>query len=509
MTTPTPASVLVVDDEPDLRTLYELTLLREGHAVVAAPDLTQAREWLAQRRFDVLITDMRLPDGLGLELLRELGEQQRGERCIVITAYGSAENAVEALKSGAFDYLTKPVDLKQLRGAVTAAVQSQRSAPGPAGGAPGSAPSGATNANGEPGRRAPSPPPIGVQALNRIVGRAPSIAQIKSRIEKVATSMAPVLILGESGTGKELVARAVHDCSHRHAGPFVAVNCGAIPENLIEAEFFGARKGAYTGATQDREGYFQAARGGTLFLDEIGDLPLAMQAKLLRVIQERRVRSLGGVQEESVDVRLVSATHRDLGALVQAGQFRQDLFYRLNVIELRTPALRERREDLAALVDALLVRLCEESAQTVPTLSPQALAWLQARELPGNVRELENLLQRALALSSGDRLEPADFGDADGQAEDSDELPTQPDPLHEAASAPAPAPEPASRPPEDIPPDLQRYLDEQERQVLLKALRECDFNRTAAAARLGLNLRQIRYRIQRLGIAMPTDDDAG
>ena len=487
-----PASILVVDDEPDLRTLYELTLLREGHEVVAAPDLTQAREWLAQRRFDVLITDMRLPDGLGLSLLRELGEQQRSEKCIVITAYGSAENAVEALKLGAFDYLTKPVDLKQLRGAVTAAVRSQR----PQAGANGSI----AGASSVEINRKIAPPPGGVQSLNRIVGQAPSIVQIKGRIEKVATSMAPVLILGESGTGKELVARAVHDCSHRSAGPFVAVNCGAIPENLIEAEFFGARKGAYTGASQDREGYFQAARGGTLFLDEIGDLPLAMQAKLLRVIQERRVRALGGVQEESVDVRLVSATHRDLNALVQMGQFRQDLFYRLNVIELRTPALRERREDLAVLVAALLARLCAESAQAVPALSPRALAWLQARELPGNVRELENLLQRALALSSGETLEPEDFGDLD----DRSEVPTQPDQLPDAPLA---AVETPSRPPEHIPADLQAYLDEQERQVLLKALRESDFNRTAAAARLGLNLRQMRYRIQRLGIAMPSADD--
>ena len=353
---PNAASVLVVDDEPDLRTLYELTLLREGHAVVAAPDLTQAREWLAQQRFDVLISDMRLPDGLGLELLRELADAQRSEKCIVITAYGSAENAVESLKAGAFDYLTKPVDLKQLRSAVTAALQSQRLPQ--ATGANGNAPA-------ETARKMPVPS-SGAQSLRRIVGSSPSIVQIKARIEKVASSMAPVLILGESGTGKELVARAVHDCSHRSAGPFVAVNCGAIPENLIEAEFFGARKGAYTGATADREGYFQAARGGTLFLDEIGDLPLAMQAKLLRVIQERRVRALGGVQEEPVDVRLVSATHRDLNALVQSGQFRQDLFYRLNVIGLRTPALRERRDDLPSLVNALLARLCQQLARHYP-----------------------------------------------------------------------------------------------------------------------------------------------
>jgi two-component system, NtrC family, response regulator PilR len=476
------ASILVVDDEPDLRTLYELTLLREGHEVVSAPDLSQAREWLQQRRFDVLITDMRLPDGLGLELLRELGAAQRSEKSIVITAHGSAENAVEALKTGAFDYLTKPVDLKQLRAAVGAALQSQRHPPANPHERPAS----------EPLRAVAPPPPGGLQALSRIVGHSPCIVQVKALIEKVATSMAPVLILGESGTGKELVARAVHGCSHRAAGPFVAVNCGAIPDNLVEAEFFGVRKGAYTGAAQDREGYFQAAQGGTLFLDEIGDLPLAMQAKLLRVIQERRVRPLGSVQEEPVDVRLVSATHRDLAAQVQRGEFRQDLFYRLNVIELHTPALRERREDLPELVQALLQRICLESGQAVPSLSAAALAWVWSRELPGNVRELENLLQRALALSSGPVLEPEDFGDANTPAAAPASVPA-------AAPTPVPAHEPAA-----IPADLQTYLDEQERQVLLRALKEADFNRTAAAARLGLNLRQMRYRIQRLGIAMPS-----
>jgi two-component system response regulator PilR (NtrC family) len=484
------ACVLVVDDEPDLRTLYELTLLREGHEVVSASDLAQAREWLGQRRFDVLISDMRLPDGLGLELLRELGEQQRTEKTIVITAYGSAENAVEALKSGAFDYLTKPVDLKQLRAAVQAALHSQRH---PVAGAP-------RRAAPTDVPRVSPPPPAGVRALQRIVGTSATMQQIRQRIEKVATSMAPVLILGESGTGKELVARAVHECSHRSDGPFVAVNCGAIPDNLIEAEFFGARKGAYTGASHDREGYFQAARGGTLFLDEIGDLPLGMQAKLLRVIQERRVRPLGGVQEEAVDVRLVSATHKDLVALVKSGEFRQDLFYRLNVIGLRTPPLRERRDDLPGLVDALLHRICGETGQPTPTLSDDALAWLQARELPGNVRELENLLQRALALSSGTQLQAQDFAD--------------PGDTHERAIAATPPPaEPAratespTTQPDTIPDDLQSYLDEQERQVLLKALKECDYNRTAAANRLGLNLRQMRYRIQRLGITMPSDDE--
>ncbi|WP_372656818.1 sigma-54-dependent transcriptional regulator [Hydrogenophaga sp.] len=492
-----PASVLVVDDEPDLRTLYELTLLRDGHEVVSAPDLTQAREWLAQRRFDVLITDMRLPDGLGLELLREMTQTQRTEKCIVITAYGSADNAVESLKAGAFDYLTKPVDLKQLRAAVASALLSQRH---PLVFRPTTVTTQELSAPGAPTRQLSSapPPPSGVQALQRIVGSSASIVQIKSLIEKVATSMAPVLILGESGTGKELVARAVHECSHRAQGPFVAVNCGAIPENLIEAEFFGVRKGAFTGAAQDRDGYFHAAQGGTLFLDEIGDLPLAMQAKLLRVIQERRVRALGGVQEDHVDVRVVSATHRDLSALVPAGEFRQDLYYRLNVIEVRTSALRDRREDLPALTQALLQRICADSGQATPTISAQALAWLQTRELPGNVRELENLLQRALALSSSDSLEPKDFGDT--------AAPTASNGFADSQRPAAPSPETV---PPSIPADLQSYLDQQEREVLLKALKECNFNRTAAAARLGLNLRQMRYRIQRLGIAMPSDETDG
>lgn len=486
MNASTPASILVVDDEPDLRTLYELTLLRDGYEVIAAPDLEQARGWLAQRPFDLLITDMRLPDGLGLELLRELGSAQRAEKSIVITAYGSAENAVEALKTGAFDYLTKPVDPKQLRAAVAAALASQRLLPAN------------VLRSGERTMRSAPPPPLGVQALARIVGSSACMTQIRGRIEKVATSMAPILVLGESGTGKELVARAIHECSHRASGPFVAVNCGAIPENLIEAEFFGVRKGAFTGATQDRDGYFMAAKGGTLFLDEIGDLPLAMQAKLLRVIQERQVRPLGGIHEEQVDVRLVSATHRDLPELVRRGDFRQDLFYRLNVIGLRTPALRERREDLPELTHALLERICSDTGQPVPDVSREAMVWLQSLELPGNVRELENLLQRGLAMSSGATLHPEDFGDLDTHAM---ALVSPPSPT--AATASASAPETAS----DIPDDLQTYLDEQERQVLLKALKETDFNRTAAAARLGLNLRQMRYRIQRLGIVMPSDSD--
>jgi len=331
-----PPQLLVVDDEPDLRTLYELTLLKIGYQVEAAADLASARDWLATQRFDLVITDMRLPDGTGLELVRELSQARRSEKTIVVTAYGSAENAVDALKAGAFDYLTKPVDLGQFRSAVANALHN----PGTTPPAPATPPRAVTQRPGNPPLHPPNEGSTGAQvALSQLAGQSAAMQAVRERIQRVARSMAPVLVLGESGTGKELVARALHACSHRADGPFVAVNCGAIPENLLEAEFFGVRKGAYTGANSDRDGYFQAARGGTLFLDEMGDLPLAMQAKLLRAIQERRVRALGSTQEEPADVRIVSATHHDLAQAVRAGRFRQDLYYRLNVIELRIPPL--------------------------------------------------------------------------------------------------------------------------------------------------------------------------
>lgn len=482
-----PPRILVVDDEPDLRTLYELTLLREGYRVDAAATLAEAGELLAAGRFDSVITDMRLPDGLGLELLRSLQAQQRAERCIVMTAYGSAENAVDALKAGAFDYLTKPVDLKQFRAVVASAIQ-------------GTAQGAARARTAAP--RAAEHPADGPAALQRLVGDSAAMRAVKERIAKVARSMAPVLVRGESGTGKELAARALHACSHRADGPFVAVNCSAIPENLLEAEFFGARKGSYTGATQDREGYFQAARGGTLFLDEIGDLPLTMQSKLLRAIQERQVRPLGSTQEDTVDVRVVSATHKDLAADVQAGRFRQDLYYRLNVIEILVPPLRERREDLPQLCDALLARIAHESGMPVPALSDAVLAQLCAHPLAGNVRELENLLHRAVALSEGDALQ-VDFA------------PTRCEPDAAAGAGPLPPGTPAADTAQAapgaaqvvIPADLQDWLDQQERDILIKALNESRFNRTAAANRLGLSLRQIRYRIARLGIHTPGGED--
>jgi two-component system response regulator PilR (NtrC family) len=499
----TTASILVVDDEPDLRTLYELTLLREGYRVETASSVHEAREQLKAHRFDAVITDMRLPDGFGMELLQDLRDQQRRERCVVMTAYGSAENAVEALRSGAFDYLTKPVDLKQFRSVVASAVQGTGGVPAPraarSGGVQGRP--GASGASGADAHAAGA-------ALDRLVGTSEAIRNVKQRVAKVARGMAPVLIHGESGTGKELVAQALHASSQRADGPLVAVNCGAIPENLLEAEFFGARKGSYTGATADRDGYFQAARGGTLFLDEIGDLPLAMQSKLLRAIQERSVRPLGSTQEETVDVRIVSATHRDLAADVQSGRFRQDLYYRLNVIEIVIPPLRERREDLPALCAALLARIAHESGMPVPALSEKALEAIAAHPLTGNVRELENLLHRAVALSDGEELhvdwpcattEPA----RPRATPESAIVPPHPEPqsaytLPSAASASGSAP---------LPNDLQAWLDHQERDILIRALRETGFNRTATAARLGISLRQIRYRIARLNIAVPGDQD--
>ena len=491
----TAARILVVDDEPDLRTLYELTLLREGHEVETAGSLLEARACLADKAYDLLITDMRLPDGIGLSLIQELGKHRRPERAIVVTAYGSTESAVEALKQGAFDYLTKPVDLKQFRTVVSTALQTQP--PGLGSVAGGTAPMGAATMTQD------------MRWAARLVGSSAALTLVKDRVAKVATSMAPVMILGESGTGKEVVARAIHEASHRATGPFVAVNCGAIPETLIEAEFFGARKGAYTGATADREGYFSAARSGTLFLDEIGDLPLAMQAKLLRVIQERRVRPLGGVQEEQVDVRILCATHKDLARAVAAGEFRQDLYYRLNVIEMRLPALRERREDLNALVLALMTRICQESGQQPVALSADALAWLHKHPFPGNVRELENLLHRALALCNGQVIEVGDLLDLEPAAASACPL-SEPDTdshrLTDTAS-PAASAISTSAPHGELPSDLQRHLDEAEKAILERTLRETHGNRTAAAARLGLNLRQIRYRIARLGIQVGDADD--
>ena len=479
--------ILVIDDEPDLRTLYELTLLREGYQVTTAGTVEQAREALHSGRFDLVITDMRLPDGMGTELLKDLRNQQRSERCIVITAYGSAENAVESLKAGAFDYLTKPVDLKQFRSVVAAAIHGTNTA---------DRPKEVSSASDTRATRRTGRTTGGEAALSLLAGDSPAMRFVKDRIVKVARSMAPVLVCGGSGTGKGLVANALHANSHRSEGPWVAVNCGAIPENLLEAEFFGSKKGSYTGASQDREGFFKAANGGTLFLDEIGDLPIAMQAKLLRAIQERCIRPIGGSQEEPVDVRIVSATHKDLPAEVAAGRFRQDLFYRLNVIDIHIPPLRDRIEDLPALCQSLIQRIAAESGQSPPKLAEIALGQLSQLPLNGNVRELENLLHRAMALTDGDEL----------QLDDCMSIATRPAPI-EATTTPAPLSAPRA---EDIPSDLQTHLDQQERDILVRTLKETGFNRTLAATRLGLSLRQIRYRIARLKIDTPqsAEDEA-
>ena len=503
----TPLHILVIDDEPDLRELYELTLLRAGYLVDTAASVTAAKEALSKKAFAAIITDMRLSDGLGIEVLQTLQALGRKERAIVITAYGSAENAVEALKAGAFDYLSKPVDLPQLRSVVAAAIaeMQQELAGLQAATEPHKAHASASaNSDSTPCSKHQA-------AIARIIGISPSICLLREQVVKAARGMAPVLIRGESGTGKELAAQAVHACSQRANGPFVAVNCGAIPENLLEAEFFGARKGSYTGATNDREGFFQAAHGGTLFLDELGDLPLAMQAKLLRVIQERRVRPLGATKEEAVDVRIVSATHHDLGQAVAQARFRQDLYYRLNVIELLMPPLRERREDIPLIAAVLLKKIAAESGLPLRPLSAQAQALLLQQPYTGNVRELENILQRALAMSDGAELDTDDLSSLSSPLASHSSSAAAPNPTEVRASTHSPVPEPAAaveteKPQQvsvrlgSLPSDLTAYLDAIERDILIRALQENRNNRTAAAARLGITLRQIRYRMQHLHI---------
>jgi two-component system, NtrC family, response regulator PilR len=432
--------VLVVDDEPDIRELIDLTLSRMGLAAACAGSVAEARACLADGDFDLCLTDMRLPDGDGLEIVRFIAEQRAQMPVAVITAYGSTENAVAALKAGAFDYLAKPVGLDQLRALVKSALRVPDSEGGD-------------------------------DPLQSLIGESAAMDQVRALIEKLARSQAPIYVSGESGSGKELAARLVHARSARAAGPFVPVNCGAIPENLMESEFFGYRKGAFTGAESDREGFFQAANGGTLFLDEVADLPLAMQVKLLRVIQEKKVRKVGMAIEEPVDVRIICATHRNLKDCVEKGSFRQDLYYRLNVIELHMPSLRERMEDIPVLVAALLNKL---SGDTVPLVSPAALQALAAYPFPGNVRELENILERATALYSGSAIE-------------ADDLQLAPDEM--GGESPGRGSE-----------TLDDYLNRLERQAILEALQKTDGNRTAAARLLGVTFRSMRYRLERLGI---------
>ena len=439
-----PTRVLVVDDEADIRELLDLTLARMGLQTACAGSLAEARGLLAAQRFQLCLTDMRLPDGLGLELVRHIAETVPELPVAVITAHGSAENAVSALKAGAFDYIAKPVSLDQLRGIVKSALDL------------------------------PESEPIAERSVEEgLLGDSPAIVQVRGLIERVARSQAPVHIGGESGSGKELAARMIHHLGARRDRPFIAVNCGAIPDNLMESEFFGYRKGAFTGASDDRHGFFQAADGGTLFLDEVADLPLAMQVKLLRAIQEKRVRKVGATVEEGVDVRLICATHQDLKHLVEQGRFRQDLFYRLNVIELRMPALRECREDIPALAVHIVNRLAQAAGRTAPPVAADALAALQDYPFPGNVRELENVLERALALMPGERVEAADLNLVPAQAGGG---------ISVAAGS------------------LQDLLDQVERQAILDALKQSSGNRTAAARLLGVTFRSLRYRVARLNL---------
>ena len=469
--------VLVVDDEADLRELLELTLVGMGLDVDCAADIAEASRLLDAGDYALCLTDMRLPDGTGLELVERIAREHPNTPVAVITAYGSAENAVAALKAGAFDYLAKPVALESVRNLVRSAIRL-------------------------PGATPPAARPDGpADPTARMLGVSAAVADVRAQILRLARSMAPVAITGESGSGKELAARLVHEAGVRGDQPFVAVNCGAIPENLMEAEFFGHRKGAFTGADAERDGFFQAANGGTLFLDEVADLPLAMQVKLLRAIQEKRVRKVGGTSEDPVDVRIISATHQDLAQCVAAGRFRQDLYYRLNVIELKLPSLRERQDDIPALAVAILDRLASRAGlPKAPVLASVTLRYLQTYSFPGNVRELENILERAMAFSNGEVINVEDLGlrpgAADEAANERDTVPAG----EAAAGSPTPRPGPALSA-EGIPESLPDYLDHVERQAIERALEKTRYNRTAAARLLGISFRALRYRMQRLGIS--------
>lgn len=476
--------ILVVDDEADLRELLEITLVRMGLDVDSADSVAAARAHLAQNRYALVLTDMRLPDGLGIELVRDVVGNCKNTPIAVITAFGSADNAVAALKAGAFDYVSKPVALEQLRLLVHSALRLE----------------GATGACVKLTKHLPA---------TRLIGDSRAMQSLRAQIARLARSMAPVAISGESGSGKELAAREIHACSARAEQPFIAVNCGAIPDNLMEAEFFGYRKGAFTGAMEDRDGFFQAAHGGTLMLDEVADLPLALQVKLLRAIQERRVRKIGATTEEPVDVRIISATHKDLARCVEEGGFREDLYYRLNVIELALPALRQRREDIGLLADAILARLAaSDNGVNSAILGPGALQALCAHAFPGNVRELENILERALAFAENGVIEVADLALKMPKLQNSTTAESASVSLRAsevAGSAEAVAPDAgANRLGEDgIPRCLPDYLSGIERDIIQRALIQTRFNRTQAAELLGISFRQLRYQMQKLDITEP------
>ncbi|MFZ1643444.1 MAG: sigma-54 dependent transcriptional regulator [Candidatus Contendobacter sp.] len=461
-------NALIVDDEADIRELIEMTLLPLGVSCMPAETLSEARTLLRRQTFSLCITDLRLPDGSGLELVAYIQKQYPNLPVAVITAHGNVEIAVEALKLGAFDFVSKPFELAMLRNMVATALRLSR----------GSDSSGVNR-------------PV-------LLGQSATMAEVRALIAKLARSQAPILINGESGTGKELAARLIHLSGPRADQPFVPVNCGAIPEHLMESEFFGYKKGSFTGATQDKNGLFQAAHGGTLFLDEVADLPMPMQVKLLRAIQERAVRPVGAPAEIATDARILSASHKNLAALVQNGAFRQDLFYRLNVIELRLPSLREHPEDIPELAEAVLERLGRQSGLPRPKLAPSALATLRAYAFPGNIRELENILERAFTLCEDGIIQATDLLLPGGN-------PVSPRPrpvatVDEVSAAPPsggfepktqPILQPSAR-------NLEGYLEQIERAAILRALEETRYNKTAAAEKLGISFRALRYRLKKL-----------
>ena len=434
------SNTLIVDDEPDIRELLTITLQRMDIPSKAAADLNEARTLLAQEDFDLCLTDMRLPDGDGLELVEHIQRLYPELPVAVITAHGNMETAIQALKTGAFDFVSKPVDLENLRNLVSNALKlaAKRSQTGP-----------------------------------MIIGESDQITKLRNTIKKLARSQAPIYISGESGTGKELVARMIHEQGSRSDNSFVPVNCGAIPAELMESEFFGHLKGSFTGANTDKQGLFQVANGGTLFLDEVAELPLSMQVKLLRAIQEKAIRPVGGHKEESVDIRILSATHKDLAKMVADGDFRQDLFYRINVIELKVPPLRDRGDDTFLLVDHILSDLSLEIGENL-RLSSTARKALKTYSFPGNVRELENILERAMTLCEGDVIEETDLQlPKDNLA---DTLPSSNDMY------------------------LEPYLDSIERERIVAALEQTRWNKTAAAKVLGISFRALRYRLEKLGL---------
>ena len=450
--------VLIIDDEPDIRELLTLTLLRMGTDCDAAEDVQSAITLLNEKTYNLCLTDMKLPDGSGLDIVHYIQEHFTNVPVAMITAHGNMDLAIEAMKAGAFDFVNKPVDINVLRNIVEAALSSSRMQP--------------TESDG---------------AASDIIGESAAVAKLKQSIAKLSRSQAPVYISGESGSGKELVARSIHKLGPRAEKPFVPVNCGAIPSELVESEFFGYVKGAFTGATRDSEGLFQAADGGTLFLDEVADLPLSMQVKILRAIQEKAVRPVGTQREIPVDVRILSATHKPLSELVEKGEFRQDLFYRINVIQLDVPALRDRIEDISPLVTHILKRLDADTGSTDTKISDEVIAALQNYAFPGNVRELENILERAFTLCDNDRI------DIDDLQLTKDTQITVETGLHKSGHFK-----------ESLNyPSIDEYLSEIEKEILLDALEKDRWNKTNAAKTLGISFRSFRYRLSKLGL----DDD--